>query len=115
MMNIDDIIKLIKVSVLITDAREEKTLTTKSIHYAFKILYMEHPELNLALGTGSRYLTAFTSENPPKLNNFKTLNKTVRDHFKNGNYDNNYKIGSNTIPYLCGIVDQLNHCVQDLE
>lgn len=116
-MNEQDIIKLITATSIIADNKDERTITVKSLQAAFRIIYMDHPMLNQCINTACTYTTAYcmaVSVNEKIfIPNFKHYDKIVRTFIKSGTLDGEYKIASNTIPYLCGLADKLNDQVHN--
>ncbi len=108
-MDDDKIINLIRIAIEVTEAKDEKIITPRSIQSAVRIMYMDEPELKLQLLTsGSTYCTLFSANNKLPISNLKWLNKLVREHLGSDIYDVNYKLGALSIPYLCGIIDKAN-------
>ena len=108
-MDESKIIKLIRIAIEVTESKGEKTITPNNIHTATRIMFMDETELLSGLLTsGNNYITAFNADNKVAINSFKNYNNLVRDHLKNCDYNFKYKLGSLTIPYLCGIIDKAN-------
>lgn len=105
-------IKLIKIALLITDNREETTISPRNLQTALTIMYMDNPTLRELISYGTRYATRYYENEKTKFNSFTHYNTIIRDYLGNGEHAKTYRIGGGTIPYLCGVADKLNNQVQ---
>ncbi len=113
-MDENDVIKLTKTCVIMMSSNGEKTISPRIIQTAVRILYMDHPILRDLISSGTRYCTAYTINEKIKINTFNQYNTIVRDHLGSGIYNDIYRVGGASIPYLCGVADKLNNQVQQL-
>ncbi len=116
-MDENDVIKIVRTCVVIMQGKSEKTITPRTLQDAIRILYMDNPMVQQIISSATRYATAFTTADMgggPKLkiHSFNHYNTIVRNHLGSGIYNEIYKVGSVTIPYLCGAGDYLNNQVQ---
>ncbi len=106
-MDENDVIKIVKASIIIMQGKGEKTITPRTIQDAVRVLYMDHPMLQQLVCSGTRYVTIFTTGTKVKINSFNYYNQILRYHLGSGIYNEIYKVSANTIPYLCGVGDKL--------
>jgi hypothetical protein len=106
----EDLIKVFRISIEITDAKKEVTITPNTLAHSFRIAYMDSPILNDILQNGYHYLSIYAIDY--KMGFFtsaKIYEKIFRKFLKTINNDEKkYKIGSATIPFLCGIADKMD-------
>ena len=114
-----DLNKLFQTAVLLTQYKDEKTISSKTIQYAFLILYMnDNDNYKKAISNATKYVTYYYTEQC-KISEFKkasTLKKTLRDYLNQDYLD--LRIGNSVDIYLCGLVDffdkSYNEQLQDL-
>lgn len=114
-----DLNKLFQTAVLLTQYKDEKTISSKTIQYAFLILYMnDNDNYKKAISNATKYVTYYHTEQC-KISEFKkasTLKKTLRDYLNQDYLD--LRIGNSVDIYLCGLVDffdkSYNEQLQDL-
>jgi len=101
---------LFQTAVLLTQYKDEKTISLKAIQFAFKILYIENPLFKKALSNATKYVTYFTSfecssTEFKKASKFKRLLKKYLDTDAQDIYQSDFRISSTTSIYLCGLDD----------
>lgn len=111
-----DISKLLKTCIILLEYSKEKTLSARTIQTAFRIVYIDDNEnLKNGIRTGTKYVTEFTSNENTKINTFNHYKDILRNFLQNDARElttQEYRLGSNSIPYFCGIADTLNNRVQ---
>jgi hypothetical protein len=55
----EDLIKVFRISIEITDAKKEVTITPNTLAHSFRIAYMDSPILNDILQNGYHYLSIY--------------------------------------------------------
>lgn len=86
-----DIPKLLKTCIILLEYSKEKTLSAKTIQSAFNIIYTDDNEI---LNQGIMVST------DTKINTFNHYKNVLRNFMQNDIYKE-YRLGSNSIPYLC--------------
>jgi hypothetical protein len=101
---------LFQTAVLLTQYKDEKTISLKAIQFAFKILYIQDPLFKKALSNATKYVTYFTSfecstTEFKKASKFKRLLKKYLDTDAQDIYQSDFRISTATSIYLCGLDD----------
>ena len=101
---------LFQTAVLLTQYKDEKTISLKAIQFAFKILYILDPLFKKALSNATKYVTYFTSfecstTEFKKASKFKRLLKKYLDTDAQDIYQSDFRISTTTSIYLCGLDD----------
>ena len=111
-----DIDKLLKTCIVLLEYSREKTLSARTIQSAFRIVYVNDNEnLKKGIMTGTKYVTEYVSNENTKINTFNHYKNVLRNFLQNDARElttNEYRLGSNSIPYFCGIADTLNNQIQ---
>jgi hypothetical protein len=108
-LNID---KLLRTCVILLSHTGEKTLSAKIIQTAFRIVYMDDDEnCKKGINKGTKYVIEFASKKDIKINTFGHYKSILRNFIKNDASE--YRLGSSSIAYLCGIADTFNNRVQE--
>ena len=111
-----DFSKLLKTSIILLEYSREKTISARTIQSAFRIVYADDNEiLKSGVMAGTKYVTEYVGNPDTKINTFNHYKNVLRNFMQNDIHEltnQEYILGSNSIPYLCGIADTLNNRVQ---
>ena len=110
-MNQIDYLKLFQVSVLLCELKGIKTIDTKIIQYAFKILYMGTPLFKTAQSNATKYVSYYACTEGCAVSEFKKaikLKKSLKKFLDTAGQDIficEYRISNAVGIYLCGLDD----------
>ncbi len=111
-----DIPKLLRTCIVLLEYSREKTISARTIQSAFRIVYSDDNEiLKQGIMAGTKYVTEYVYNTDTKINTFNHYKNVLRNFMQNDIRvltTQEYRLGSNSIPYLCGIADTLNNRVQ---
>jgi hypothetical protein len=109
-----DINKLLETCIILAEYGREKTISSRTIQAAFRILYMnDNEKMKTGIAIATKYI--MKSLDNIKINTFNHYNEILRNFLKNDAVELtpvNYRLGGNSVVYVCGIADYLNNRVQ---